>query len=42
MTIEMKLVALWILVCVTLIVHHFIVENMMEYKLKKLKDEMGI
>lgn len=41
-TIEMKLIGLWILICITLVIHHFMVMDMIKNKLepfiKKMKE----
>ena len=41
MTIEMKLLGLWILMWIALVIHHFMIRDMMKCDLKKLEDKMS-
>ena len=41
MTIEMKLLGIWILMWIALVVHHFMIRDMMRCDLKKLEDKMN-
>lgn len=41
MTIETKLLGMWILMFIALTIHHFMVRDMMKSELKKLEDRMS-
>jgi hypothetical protein len=41
LTVEMKIICLWILGFIAGIVHHFMIMNIMKEELKKLEDKIG-
>ena len=41
LTIEQKLVAIWILWFISLIIYHFMTRDMMKHELKKLEDKLS-
>lgn len=40
LTLEWTLIAFWILIFITLIIHHIIIKDMIKYELKKLEEKM--